>query len=927
MQPIENAGYIANQRDLNFAPSEYENMRTDPLAPETLQDRYRPTRPEGNLRSGLIGGVSTLGGVLNKQSSELRAVQEFAGDVANTAFPIHRAVGDRLPYVPTPGGVAEALVPTRVWEVALSLAPGIGDVDDLVRAFKAGVPAARMAVKDAAEQLGETGIARRLASETGALGGKGAPEDILAAGVRAEGDVASGGPSAGGSVTSPSSPVSVVLDTLSRAEQMRLTLNPNFGDVMKIAERYERDSVQRGQLVALANQSLEHIDPVRRKFITSSLETLPTKAERKIATKAQRARQAGGAEIAFKGEGTTQEKATAALKAMGGKQPQRFTPIGDRFTDAESAELFQRIEQANADGTLTSIFDAPKATSALSLLMTGERLAGVASEAAKPNNLMPSEIKLLGQIFGPEFEAAIPRSARHMDAFRSMVDLLNLPRALVTAVDISAAGRQGIMLAPRNPLEVAKSFPKMIQAMASEEGFARAAANLRGNKYFEDALAHHLELANIGGGVEGEEAFISAIASRLPFIRGSERGFVMYLDTLRMLTYEKSAARWERLAQKKGWDVERLDLVKNETARFLNHASGRGSVGGAKEFIPALNAIFFAPRFLISRPQSIWDMVRPGATVQSRQLAFENLGAFVGAGVAALAAAKQFGADVELDPRSSDFGKMKWGNTRIEFWGGFQPIARYIAQISTAERKNLTSGKIEYAYPGTSALRFFRSKLAPGGALIYDYTAGQGKGYGGEDLLFNPSELRADKESGQVAWNVFGKRIVPLSIQAAIEGYQASGTTGAVAAGALSAIGGGVGSFEPSEDQEKKAAKDKYADQLTELSDIQSAGDIAVESYNSKFPEYALEATTWDGAVEELKAFFTERGQDYRDSVAYKTLEDYASNIRQFEREKDPKIDAYYIIVTGQGKPLTEEAQKIIKDETGITIALNQNAD
>ena len=86
-------------------PNIYDNVRTDPLAPDPTAG-YSIARPEGNLRSGVTGGLSTLGGVLNEQSSELARVQGFVGDVANAAFPLNKEIGDRLPYVPTPGGLA-----------------------------------------------------------------------------------------------------------------------------------------------------------------------------------------------------------------------------------------------------------------------------------------------------------------------------------------------------------------------------------------------------------------------------------------------------------------------------------------------------------------------------------------------------------------------------------------------------------------------------------------------------------------------------------------------------------------------------------------------------------------------------------------------------------------------------------------------------
>lgn len=724
-------------------------------------------------------------------------VQEAVGDVARAS--VLPAPWDFIPGVETRGfrrkaggAIAEALVPTEVWDTALTIIPATKAktpaqlLSALVLGDEDALRAIRMAGSRAGQRESVERMLRELASEEGAWKpfGRKAGEVVEPA------------------VTSP-----VVLNALSKAEQARLALKPDVSDVFKIAERYARDSTQRQQLIELATRQSDKLSPTMQKFIRVSLETLPTKAERKLATKAQRIRQMSGADLAFREGDTAQERATAAFKAMGGKQAPRFTPVGDRFTDAESRELFDQIIAHNEAGKFRHAADAPKATSALTLLMTGQRLPGIASEAQKPLNLMPSEIKLLGQVFGNEFAAAIPRTARHQSALATAVDWLNLPRALVTAIDISAAGRQGIVLTARNPVEVARSFPAMIRAMASEEGFARGAQNIRANPKFEEALGHGLELTNIGGGTAAEEAFISTLASRIPGVRMSERGFVMYLDTLRMLTYEKYANRIDKLALRKTWAVERTDLVKAEIARFINHASGRGTIQGAGEFIPAMNAVFFAPRFLVSRPQSVWDMVRPGATATSRQIAFENLGAFVGLGVGMMATARMFGAKVELDPRSSDFGKMRFGNTRIDFWGGFQPIARYIAQFSTGRSKNVFTGDMEKVFWGKTALRFFRSKLAPGGALLYDLTVNEGRNYEGDDTFF--------KSPGwEKAWTEFQDRLLPLAIQDAIEAYRSEGIASAITAAGVSALGGGVSSFEPDEQEAKTIAQTELEKKL-----------------------------------------------------------------------------------------------------------------
>ena len=50
--------------------------------------------------------------------------------------------------------------------------------------------------------------------------------------------------------------------------------------------------------------------------------------------------------------------------------------------------------------------------------------------------------------------------------------------------------------------------------------------------------------------------------------------------------------------------------------------------------------------------------------------------------------------DFEIDPRSSDFLKLRVGNTRFDFYGGFAQYIRAFAQFATGKKKQLGSGEI-----------------------------------------------------------------------------------------------------------------------------------------------------------------------------------------------------------------------------------------
>ena len=98
-----------------------------------------------------------------------------------------------------------------------------------------------------------------------------------------------------------------------------------------------------------------------------------------------------------------------------------------------------------------------------------------------------------------------------------------------------------------------------------------------------------------------------------------------------------------------------------------------------------------------------------------------------------LALAKASGAKVETDPRSSDFGKIRVGNTRWDIWGGFQQWVRVFSQMVSGERKTTTDRRIielsKKKYPFETrkdvAERFLAGKLSPASRLVYELLQGQ----------------------------------------------------------------------------------------------------------------------------------------------------------------------------------------------------------
>jgi len=338
-----------------------------------------------------------------------------------------------------------------------------------------------------------------------------------------------------------------------------------------------------------------------------------------------------------------------------------------------------------------------------------------------------SELDKLEKVFGPELiKAVLSKRTLNEKAFETIVDILNIPRTLATAFDASAPLRQGVILSVAHPKEAGSAFVSMFKAMARPSVDDAIQEAIENSPRYDLMQKSKLYLAPGGSSATlsaREEAFMSRLINRIPVVgqgvQASERGYRTYLNKLRADVFTTITNNWEK-------DGLLTDQRAKKLADFLNVASGRGRLGKLEDAAGILSIPFFAPRLLTSRFQVPLALFERDKIV--RQQVARDLTAFVGTGLTVLGIAHAAGAEVELDPRSSDFGKIKIGNQRIDFWGGFQPIARYTAQILTGQRKD-SSGNIQGSFwegegRRNAFERFLRSKLSPGGAIVYDLYAG-----------------------------------------------------------------------------------------------------------------------------------------------------------------------------------------------------------
>ena len=389
----------------------------------------------------------------------------------------------------------------------------------------------------------------------------------------------------------------------------------------------------------------------------------------------------------------------------------------------------------------------------------------------------------------------------------------NAARAIKTAFDVSAVMRQGGFIALGNPVRAAKALPDMFRAMKSEKNsyrinkaiFERENAPL----YHRDGL--FLSEPGTGGLSKQEEVFVSKWAGAIPGVKASERAYVTFLNKIRADTYDALTAS---LAKNGDVTAEEGAAIAN----FINIATGRGKLPGSLEkAADALNTIFFAPRYVTSRFQLLTGQPftggfknaaeaafgkasLPGSAATRKLIAREYAKFVAGVGVV-LGLGMMAGGVVEIDPRSADFLKIRFGETRMDPAAGLSQALVLVSRLVSGSTKTST-GEIQpirgdgaRSSGADTIYRFVRSKLAPVPGAIVNALAG-------EDVVGNPTNI------GREVVGLFD----PIGRGDIVEALREQGIAKGSLLSAVSLLGVGMNTYGP------------HAEARRNLSDLEDAG-------------------------------------------------------------------------------------------------------
>jgi len=318
-----------------------------------------------------------------------------------------------------------------------------------------------------------------------------------------------------------------------------------------------------------------------------------------------------------------------------------------------------------------------------------------------------------------------------------IIDLAALAKSLVASVDLSAPLRQGVVYAVTEPKIFAKVFGDMFKFAFSEKNYQNWLNEVKEDPRFDEYTSRYkLHISDQTGKMSArEEQFMSKFFGafkKIPvygqLLTGSERAYAGFINKLRWDVFQKYVEEVESM----GLTKEEADVELKALAKFVNTATGRGELGVFSSAAVPLNSLLFSPRLVSSRlhPFMMPFLYRKMPKL-ARQKALKTYAMFFGSIITTMVLLSFLMDDdkdegIELDPRSSDFLKIRFQDYRADPFGGYQQaivaIAKFLGGVKstrTGEVKNFSDEGFGQQTREDIIQNYFTNKLAPVPSTIY----------------------------------------------------------------------------------------------------------------------------------------------------------------------------------------------------------------
>lgn len=505
--------------------------------------------------------------------------------------------------------------------------------------------------------------------------------------------------------------------------------NPKtLGDILSLVIPSELPHIARGNLGKVA-ESVAADKPLES--IASTVEKVAPKAESVVAP-VVKPQGFDPASLGFNKSTQAPDEVSQLIKSAGLEEAPPIEVVGQETPKPDNLAAMQQSRSAAMDARNKG-FQGSIAND-----MSSGETRGFATQGNEPlAGLNPKTKALLDK------NNQIAKMANETQKKGIWPEIRDANRALLTSIDFSALGRQG------KPLMLTKAYwtslDDMFKSWGSERAYQSVMDSINEHPNFQSTTSPISgkvapSLADRAGlSIGNAEQFQSNIAEKfIPGVRPSERAYNAFLNKLR-------ADHFNTLVKDSidaGVDVTKNDTELRKLGTFINDATGKGSLGKLERYAPILNEAFFAPKLMASRVNMYKRWLNPMTYADSnpviRKQALKSLLATVGFGMAVGELARLGGAQVNNDPQSSDFRKIKIGDTRIDPFAGHQQYAvgaarlapqaiggGYTTSSTSGKRYDLANPKFGGPSRASVASQFFQNKLAPVPSLVWSWMEGK----------------------------------------------------------------------------------------------------------------------------------------------------------------------------------------------------------
>jgi hypothetical protein len=332
-------------------------------------------------------------------------------------------------------------------------------------------------------------------------------------------------------------------------------------------------------------------------------------------------------------------------------------------------------------------------------------------------------------------------------------------------------------------------------------------------EWYSFGLSEKLAAAGTKGGVFSKILFAPARAYG-KLLQRAEHSFAASTNSFMQGLWDSHTLALDRMNLPAPKRVQYEESYAKAINTFMKILRTKNATG--RKIKDAANLVLFSPSVTAARPLQVVAPFRPGlkgARRYSAELTASNIGKIVGISAIVSSAANMYSMKDPTDdpplnsstnPLSSDFGKIKVGDTRYDFTGGDAIFYRTLARLAVGaylRGKREITGDIQTKVGGERVRsvgetleQYTLSRQAP--SITFAKAVITGKDFVGDDISLPESFLRA---------------ITPEQLQAMYDAWEQDGTLQALVAASSAQFSAGVQSYEINPASQRYKVKDRIA--------------------------------------------------------------------------------------------------------------------